>query len=178
VSGRLVRLGVEVVHRELGGATREFLIHHLASFDLFHYCGHGYTQGADGLGEVLRLADGPLRVADVLRARPRLLFAFVNACSAGQQKAAPYGELTGAANLLLASGVGAVLAPLVPVQDRLGFAVSEFVYDRLAEGMPLGEMFSRLIGHRARFDRWPDMIYRLHGLPELTPFGGPRSPSG
>jgi CHAT domain len=158
--------GIEVVHKERSEATRKFFVEQVDQFDLFHYCGHGYGESSDGLKELLLCADGPLEVFDVIRAKPKLRLAFLNSCSSGQQEAAPYGELSGPANLFLASGVATILAPIVPVRDDVALAVSRFFYDQIGKGLSIGEAACELYEAEQSFEHRFSLVYRVYGLPE------------
>lgn len=166
VEQTLISNGIEVVHLEKHEATRRYFIDNICNFDLFHYSGHGCGQSENGSGTCLEFADGMLTLADLINAKPFLRFAFLNNCYSGQQKGAPYGELTGAANLFLTTGTVSVFAPTVPILDEMAFQISCRFYDHMSSGKTVRDIVQQLMEEMEAFHPNPQMIYRLYGLPE------------
>lgn len=88
-----------------------------------------------------------------------------------QQKGAPYGELTGAANLFLAAGTATVLSPIVPVRDDAAYQVCRCFYEQLRQDVSLGLATRRLFEGAEAFQLGARLVYRLYGLPDLLPSG-------
>lgn len=93
----------------------------------WHYAGHAFYREGEAWQSGLRMADGVLRVGDVL-ALPRVPSEIVlSACESGRSDAAAV-ETWGLAQAFVARGSGVVLATSRPVADRTGAALARSLY--------------------------------------------------
>jgi tetratricopeptide (TPR) repeat protein len=99
-----------------------------------HLACHGTFRADNPLFSHLRLADGPLTVADLpaLRQPPSLLM--LSACDLGLSAVHPGDELQGLAASLLGLGTRTVIASLGPVDDATTLALTADLYRRLRAG--------------------------------------------
>jgi hypothetical protein len=158
--------GLEVEHLDGSKATRNHFVNHISEYDMLHVSGHGHGDTNDESATILVLADGALTVSDLVRAKPRLSFVFLNACFAGEQKGAFYGELTGPANLFLACGAATVFAPIIPIRDDMAFVAAQVFYGNAIENRDAGRIASSFMDTATNGEHAFHITYRLYGMPE------------
>jgi tetratricopeptide (TPR) repeat protein len=108
-----------------------------------HLACHGTFRADNPLFSHLRLADGPLTVADLsaLRQAPGLLM--LSSCDAGLSAVHPGDELQGLAVSLLGLGTRTVIASLGPVDDETTLALATDLYARLRGGASPADALAR-----------------------------------
>jgi hypothetical protein len=106
---------------------------------LAHVAAHGTFRADAPMFSSLQLSDGPLTVHDLDRLERPPVEMVLSACDSGN--AAPIGayEALGLVSSLLAMGTAAVLASVVPVNDRATIGVMRDVHDVVGRGGTLAE---------------------------------------
>jgi CHAT domain-containing protein len=107
----------------------------LEGADLAHIAAHAHFRADNGLWSSLELADGPLTVYDLELLRHPPSTVILSACQSGLSAVHPGDEIVGLVAALLTMGARAVVASVVPVEDR----ASERLMVALHERMMLGE---------------------------------------
>lgn len=100
-----------------GQATRAAVLGAIQSAHLFHYEGHGDLSPGDPWNAHLRLADGPLTVADILALRPQIGTVVLSGCKTGSTARLSRTESLGLADAFLLAGADRVIAPDRDVPD-------------------------------------------------------------
>lgn len=122
-------------------ATRRHVLEQLPEHGWFHFSGHGRSEA--GWGAALQLADGDLRVADVLALRASPAVVVLNACEASGK------ESEGAvamAEAFVSAGASAVVAPSRPVSESLAQQLSEELYAAAAsEDLDVADAYRKAI---------------------------------
>ncbi|MCG8459602.1 MAG: CHAT domain-containing protein [Holophagales bacterium] len=157
-----------------------------ASFDLFHFVGHGeYDEERPGEARILledrafRARHLPAAAQTKLRSeRPAIFF---NACQVGRSSRS-LADLDGwAPRWVSRFGCSAFLAPFWTVKDERAFRFAQVFYKGLEEGRTLGHAVLRA-RHELRDENPHDMAwlaYSLYGHPAATIlFGDDRSGRG
>ena len=134
VAGALA--GAARVQRLEGGqATRDQVVAALARASLFHFAGHAWYAGVDGLDSALPLAGGGRLTAGDVLALPRVpAIVTLAACEAAGQGGDRRAAIVplGVAEAFLAAGAAAVVAPARAVGDQLASAYMSELYRALA----------------------------------------------
>jgi hypothetical protein len=106
-------------------ATRDAVLDALPAADLFHFAGHGWYAGLDGMDSGLGAAGGErILVGDLLTLRRAPHVVVLSACESGRSLAQAF----------LAAGTAAVIAPVRPVGDQEGAAFARRFYEAWAAG--------------------------------------------
>ncbi|RYP61175.1 hypothetical protein DL771_010212 [Monosporascus sp. 5C6A] len=156
------------------GRRRKDIVPHLQSCRIFHFAGHGHTDGFDPSNSHLCLEeeDNPLRVADLLdmnrRECPSFL-AYLSACGTGRIK----GEIFVDESIHLISafqlaGFRHVIGTLWSVNDDICVDMAEVTYNQIVDGDMTDESvcFGLHKASRELRNRW------LKGLAEARREGG------
>jgi tetratricopeptide (TPR) repeat protein len=106
----------------------------LEGANLAHVATHARFRADNGLWSSLELADGPLTVYDLelLRHPPQVVI--LSACQSGLSTVHAGDEIVGLVAALLTMGAQAVVASVVPVQDRASEELMVALHDRLKSG--------------------------------------------
>ncbi len=106
----------------------------LEGANLAHIAAHAHFRADNGLWSSLELADGPLTVYDLelLRHPPQVVI--LSACQSGLSAVHAGDEIVGLVAALLTMGAQAVVASVVPVQDRASVELMVALHDRLKSG--------------------------------------------
>ena len=117
--------------------------------DLVHLAAHGRFNAANPMFSSLQLADGLLYVHDLERLPRSPRTVVLTACSAA--RAGVYGgdEMLGTSVALLALGVRAVVAPLLPVRDDAARWLAVDLHRRMAAGATPGEALTATVAGAA-----------------------------
>jgi CHAT domain-containing protein len=126
------RLGILYSRRPTGStqlitgdnATAEVVLAAFAGADVVHLAGHGSFRADSPLFSSVLLADGPLTVYELERVRRAPRIVVLASCDAAVSAVHLGDELLGTASALIGLGVGAVVAPAMPVPDG---ATTEFM---------------------------------------------------
>jgi CHAT domain-containing protein len=108
-----------------------------------HIAAHATFRADNGLWSALHLADGPLTVYELesLQRPPRLVV--LSACQSGLSTVRPGDELMGLVAALLALGSEAVIASVVPVDDRSTTELMVALHRELLGGYGPAEALSK-----------------------------------
>jgi CHAT domain-containing protein/Tfp pilus assembly protein PilF len=108
----------------------------LEGADLAHIAAHARFRADNGLWSSLELADGALTVYDLelLRRPPRVVI--LSACQSGLSAVHAGDEIVGLVAALLTMGAHAVVASVVPVEDRASADLMVALHERLKSGQP------------------------------------------
>lgn len=170
------------VHRESHtdlDSLRKYLTEYRDRVWLFHYAGH-----AESKEIMLTSGDADAGgIASMLSEQANLKLVFLNGCSTRQQ-----------VSDLLGSGIPAVIATRVPVNDHLAAGFSRHFYEAMALGSTVGEAFEAASGYVQSagkskpvirgFERdiadnqSPEEIWSLFHLPEKSYILDERLPEG
>ncbi len=115
-------------------ATAAAVLAAMERSDLVHLAAHGSFRADSPLFSSVLLADGPLTVYDLERLRRAPAVVVLSACEAAVAAVHDGDELLGTAAALLALGVRAVIAPLMPVPDAATTEVMVALHHRLRAG--------------------------------------------
>ena len=126
-------------------SSAEGTIELFGTSELVHLACHGTFRRDNPLFSTLALADGPLTVYDLERARAMPAVVVLSACSVGTSAAINGGTLLGLSSALGAFGASDVIAPLTPVNDEHVLAVMQRVHAGLARGIPPAEALAAAI---------------------------------
>ncbi|MDR7274871.1 CHAT domain-containing protein [Catenuloplanes atrovinosus] len=125
-------VGVEPL---LGGAgTREAVRNALTEASIVHLAAHAVTDTDDPLASRVKLADGDLTVNDLLGGYVRSRIIVLSACEGARGEPIAGGEVLGLAQVLLRTGVGAVVAGLWRVPDEATAHLMKAFHSALARG--------------------------------------------
>ncbi len=104
--------------------------------DLAHIAAHARFRADNGLWSSLELADGALTVYDLelLRRPPQVVI--LSACQSGLSAVHAGDEIVGLVAALLTMGAHAVVASVVPVEDRASADLMVALHERLQGGQP------------------------------------------
>jgi tetratricopeptide (TPR) repeat protein len=105
-------------------ATAEVVLTALAGADIVHLAAHGSFRADSPLFSSILLADGPLTVYELERVGRPPRTVVLASCNAAVSAVHLGDELLGTASALIGLGVGAVVAPVMPVPDG---ATTEFM---------------------------------------------------
>ncbi len=102
---------------------------------LAHFAAHHQHRRENPLFGSLELADGPLYMHDLLRARQLPRVVVLSACEGAEGSAGPIGDVLGASTVLMERGTATVIASpsLVPDSSRTSAAMLD-LHQRLAAG--------------------------------------------
>jgi tetratricopeptide (TPR) repeat protein len=109
--------------------------------DIAHIAAHGKFRADNPMFSSVMLADGPLTVYDLerLHAAPHTIM--LAACDTGLASTHPGDEMMGMAAALLAVGARSVIAPLLPLPDRVAARLARGWHERLQAGLsPAGAL--------------------------------------
>ncbi len=120
-------------------ATAADLVDALAGADVVHVAAHGQHRPASPLFSSLRMADGDVFAHELPAGGVRAGQVVLSACDVGTAVVRPGDEPLGLAHMLLALGVGAVVAAVAPVADDITAAVMSGYHAGLASGLPCDE---------------------------------------
>lgn len=133
---------------DLQGAqvTTETLRHLLPSVALFHYAGHGEFRGGEGLDTALPLFGGARFTASDVFALPRVpRLVILSGCETARASMLGAAEGLGLAQMFVARGSEAVVAPTRPVSDALAAQFAAALYEQIDR--PWAEAFHRAQRH-------------------------------
>ncbi len=143
-----------VTHLSNTQATRNAVQNNLMHSDLFHFAGHGRSGGPGGWDSALLLADGELRVADIIMTHPVPQTVILSACevaSSGSENL--FG--VGLAQVFLVAGSKIVIASHQEVDSHVAQTFSTIFHRNLVRNkMPIHTAF-----------RTTQQIMALSGLP-------------
>ncbi|MCA0293724.1 MAG: CHAT domain-containing protein [Actinobacteria bacterium] len=120
-------------------ASSAELVEALGGADVVHVAAHGQHRPASPLFSSLRMADGEVFAHELPAGRVRAGHVVLSACDVGTAQMRPGDEPLGLANMLLALGVGSVVAAVAPVADDTTVAVMADYHAALAAGRPSDE---------------------------------------
>jgi tetratricopeptide (TPR) repeat protein len=108
-------------------ATLARVLAELPQASRFHYAGHAEYFADDALGAGLVLADGALRIGDVLSLPAVPQQVVLSACESGRTSGSDV-ETWGLAQAFITAGAVEVVATLRPIEDTAGAALSAALY--------------------------------------------------
>jgi hypothetical protein len=116
-------------------ATVAATLRALDGADIAHIAAHGRFRADNPMFSSVMLADGPLTVYDLERLRVAPNTIMLAACDTGLASTHPGDEMTGMATALLAVGARSVIAPLLPLPDKVAARLAHGWHDRLRAGL-------------------------------------------
>jgi CHAT domain-containing protein len=137
VGSEVDTLGGTYAHSDVladGNATAERVLAALDGAWLAHLAAHGHFRADSPLFSSLDLDDGPLTVHDLHRLRRAPYRLILPSCDSGQVAAVGADELLGLAAALLPLGTAALVASVVPVNDRATVEVMLALHGALQAG--------------------------------------------
>lgn len=148
-------------------ATCERVRRALPEARVVHLAAHAAVQPDDPLASRIRLADGDLTIGQLLGAYIRTGLVVLSACEGGRGELIAGGEALGLAQVLLRSGVDAVVAGLWRVEDAATAFLMEALHEALASGAAVDMALAVATG-RIRADRKWENPYYWAGFVALT----------
>jgi tetratricopeptide (TPR) repeat protein len=103
--------------------------------DIAHIAAHGTFRADNPMFSSVMLADGPLTVYDLERLRVAPNTIMLAACDIGLASTHPGDEMMGMAAALLAVGARSVIAPLLPLPDKVAARLAHGWHDHLRAGL-------------------------------------------
>ncbi|KAF9772715.1 hypothetical protein IL306_009564 [Fusarium sp. DS 682] len=161
----MIRDLVKTMHLEPiePGQHKHDIIAHLPQCKIFHFAGHGHTDGHDPMRSLLLLEDGkenPLTVANLLEMNLRKhspFLAYLSACGTGRIKDKRFVDesihLISACQL---AGFRHVIGTLWEVNDKLCVDMARITYEGMRDGSMTDESVCRGLHNATRQlrDRW------------------------
>ncbi len=103
--------------------------------DIAHIAAHGRFRADNPMFSSVMLADGPLTVYDLERLRVAPDTVMLAACDTGLTSTHPGDEMMGMAAALLAVGARSVIAPLLPLPDKVAAQLARGWHEHLRAGL-------------------------------------------
>jgi CHAT domain-containing protein len=158
-------------------ANAESVLRRVAQSGWLHFSCHGSFNAAVPSQSVLKLSDGLLSAANLLRAGRGYAGVVLSACEVGRSAADGLDPL-GMSGIFLAAGARCVLAPLWSISDAASRQFIELLYRYLASA-PLGIAATRARRDLRSISRFENPFYwaafQTSGAPfhpQATPFSG------
>jgi hypothetical protein len=149
-------------------ATRDSVRTGAPGCSLVHLGTHGLLDERSPNRSTLALAGGDsLSIADLLELDVEGALIVLSACNSGRGRATAGGDVVGLIRALLASGAGATVASMWPVDDEVGCLVMARFYDHLAAGsgaaksLQLAANDVRVLTPPARHDAYVEIEARM-----------------
>jgi tetratricopeptide (TPR) repeat protein len=133
-------------------ATVAATLRALDGADIAHIAAHGRFRADNPMFSSVMLADGPLTVYDLERLHVAPNTIMLAACDTGLASTHPGDEMTGMATALLAVGARSVIAPLLPLPDKVAARLAHGWHDGLRAGLPPARALAASSSGAARDD--------------------------